>query len=135
VKAFVYVHTFPANMPSAIWGKWNLNSIALVTESHNYLKDLNAEFHLDLAKFIEGLGHMVPGVSPMEAASKYGFYSTEFFAAAGVDASLILFPIGKAGKAGKLVYGNLMGGNVGGSISKFLKAESEQGEVQSDLEI
>src|SRR5262249_61525306 len=104
---------------------WNLNSIALVTESHNYLKDLNAEFHLDLAKFIEGLGHMVPGVSPMEAASKYGFYCTEFFAAEGVDASLILFPIGKSGNACKPVYGTLMAGTVGVSIYNFIKAATD----------
>jgi hypothetical protein len=135
VKAFVYTRTFPANSPSPIWGKWNVNSIARAAESHNYLKDLNAEFHFDLAKFIETIGHMAPGASTMEAASKYSFYSTEFYAAAGVDASLILLPIGRAGKAGKLVYGTLMAGTVGISAYNFTKAETDQEKLKAVLDI
>jgi len=135
VKAFVYTRTFPVHQPSKVWGKWTLDSIARAAESNNYLKELNAEFHFDLAKFIEGIGRLAPGVSTMEAASKYGIYSTEFYAAAGVDASLVLFPIGRAGKAGKLVYGTLMAGTVGISGYNFMKAETNQEKLQAVLDI
>jgi hypothetical protein len=131
VQAFVYVRTYPANPP----GKWNLQKIAFHQSGENAVRDYDAEFHFDLAKFIETIGHMAPGVSPMEAASKYGFYSTEFFAAAGVDTSLILFPIGRAGRAGKLVYGTLMAGTVGVSTYNFLKAETDQEKLQAVLDI
>jgi hypothetical protein len=135
VKAFVYTRTFPSKNPSPLWGKWTPVTIARAVESNNYLMDLRAEFHFDLAKFIEGLAHLAPGVSTIEAASKYGFYSTKFYAAAGVDASLILIPIGRLGKGGKLVAGTLMAGTVGISAYNFLNAETDQEKLQAVLDI
>jgi hypothetical protein len=134
-KAFVYVRTFPGKTPSALWGKWTLDSIARAAESDNFLKDRNAEFHFDLAKFIEAIGQMAPGTPTLQAAYKYGFYSPDFYAAAGVDASLLLVPVGRAGRAGKVVYGSLMAGTIGISAYNFRYAQTDQDKLKAVLDI
>jgi hypothetical protein len=135
VKAFVYVRTFPAKSPSPIWGKWTLDSIARAAESNNYLKDRNAEFHFDLAKLIEAIGQMAPGTPTLQAAYKYGFYSREFYAAAGVDASLLLVPVGRAGRAGKAIYGSLLAGTIGISAYNFRVAQTDPEKLKAVLDI
>jgi hypothetical protein len=131
VKAFVYVQTYPANPP----GKWTLQTIEFHASGVDWVKEKNAEFHFDLAQFIETIGHMAPGAETIEAASKYGFYSTEFYAAAGVEASLLLVPVGRAGKAGRVIYGSLVAGSLALSAYNFTTAETDQERLKSFLDI